>query len=102
MIACIGTGTDPIGNGWCEDTSTASTYDDFEMCYLVPTRVDNYDRPIIIPTIFDLPLKGWATNYYFPNTPPFKLKYESKPIIFNHKILKQPISKSGFKRGQRR
>ena len=79
MVASAVTGTETYyNNGWYTDTSTAGT------------------------GIFELPLKGWATDYFFPNTPPFKLEYKIKPSTFRQKILKQPVSKSGFKRGQRR
>lgn len=48
-------------------------------------------------------LKNYATKFFFPDMVPKKILYKNKPkTIINFKIIKQPVSKSGFKRGQRR
>ncbi len=45
-------------------------------------------------------LEPWKVPNHYPSAP-HKLIYKSKAPLFQHKNFKQPVSKSGFKKGQR-
>ena len=82
--------------------------DDF---YIDPNEYTGTEPHIkISDTLIETPVQFWPDLYLEEpqkclacfESAPLKLEYKTNARRFIHKILKQPVSKTGFKRGQRR
>ncbi len=90
VYSSISTSTTSSSNEYCDYSESTNTFDSNRL-NLWPLTEELYLGS----------LKEWAADYFFPPTPPKKLLSKAKPFFRKYKTIKQPVSRSGFKRGQR-